>query len=247
MASNPDNIPGVFNYCDRWCERCPLTHRCLNFQMERDAMGPDGVDPIVHDPKLVWKALHDNFKLTMDLLAEECEKRGIDMDEVRRRANTPEAIEAQRSADERRAEHPLMVAAEAYMHQTMAWLRSHAGALESGSASDENLADAVAIVRWYHTFVCAKLARAIGQIEDEEDAGDPDAMADANGSAKVALMGVDRSLAAWARVRAALPAEGDEIIDLLLELDRLRRRVERTFPHARAFVRPGFDDGTVPV
>ena len=24
-------IVGIFNYCDRWCERCPLTSRCLVF------------------------------------------------------------------------------------------------------------------------------------------------------------------------------------------------------------------------
>jgi hypothetical protein len=29
LAANPRHIPGVYNYCDRWCERCPLTSRCL--------------------------------------------------------------------------------------------------------------------------------------------------------------------------------------------------------------------------
>lgn len=24
-------IVGIFNYCDRWCERCPLTNRCRLF------------------------------------------------------------------------------------------------------------------------------------------------------------------------------------------------------------------------
>lgn len=22
-------ISGIYNYCDRWCERCPLGHRCM--------------------------------------------------------------------------------------------------------------------------------------------------------------------------------------------------------------------------
>lgn len=32
-------ISGIYNYCDRWCERCPQTARCLNFKMgqARDA------------------------------------------------------------------------------------------------------------------------------------------------------------------------------------------------------------------
>src|SRR5215203_4812547 len=27
-------IPGVYNYCDRWCEACPLSHRCMVYAME---------------------------------------------------------------------------------------------------------------------------------------------------------------------------------------------------------------------
>jgi hypothetical protein len=32
-APNPDHIPGIYNYCDRWCERCQLTSRCLNYEI----------------------------------------------------------------------------------------------------------------------------------------------------------------------------------------------------------------------
>jgi hypothetical protein len=28
IVNNPRHIPSIFNYCDRWCERCPLTLRC---------------------------------------------------------------------------------------------------------------------------------------------------------------------------------------------------------------------------
>ena len=56
---------------------------------------------------------------------------------------------------------------------------------------------------------------------------------------------MDRSLAAWARLRAHLSDDSDAIIDLLVQLDRLRKKVETHFPTARAFVRPGWDDGTL--
>jgi hypothetical protein len=29
-------IPGVYNYCDRWCERCPFTGRCRVFADEAE-------------------------------------------------------------------------------------------------------------------------------------------------------------------------------------------------------------------
>ena len=28
-----DFIPGIYNYCDSWCERCLYTSRCMNFAM----------------------------------------------------------------------------------------------------------------------------------------------------------------------------------------------------------------------
>ena len=32
-SRDPRHIRGIYNYCDRWCERCPLTSRCLNFTL----------------------------------------------------------------------------------------------------------------------------------------------------------------------------------------------------------------------
>ena len=29
-AEDPKYISGIYNYCDRWCERCRFTSRCLN-------------------------------------------------------------------------------------------------------------------------------------------------------------------------------------------------------------------------
>ena len=54
---------------------------------------------------------------------------------------------------------------------------------------------------------------------------------------------MDRSIEAWRRLADALPDARDEILDLIVLLDELRRRTESLFPGARAFVRPGFDTG----
>ena len=29
LVNSPRNISGIYNYCDRWCERCPVTLRLL--------------------------------------------------------------------------------------------------------------------------------------------------------------------------------------------------------------------------
>jgi len=46
LAVDPRFISGVYNYCDRWCERCPLTSRCLTYTMEREE---DVGDPASRD------------------------------------------------------------------------------------------------------------------------------------------------------------------------------------------------------
>lgn len=179
------------------------------------------------------------------------------------------------AAFRRRHEHPLVVEATAYTTCVSEWFKAHRNLL--GTKAEElvshlkmglpgtdpekaaaELADAVAVVQWYHMFIGVKLARAVGweedalefPVEEDEDpewrAGHDEAVrTDSLGSAKVALIGIDRSLVALTRLREHFPDEADAIIDLLLQLDRLRRHTEVAFPDARRFVRPGFDDGTL--
>ena len=64
---------------------------------------------------------------------------------------------------------------------------------------------------------------------------------DSDGSAKVALIGIDRSIAAWRMMQLSLPDRVESIVPLMLQLERLRQRLERSFPQARNFIRPGFD------
>ena len=73
--------------------------------------------------------------------------------------------------------------------------------------------------------------------------GKPGLADDAQGSAKVALIGMDRSRKALRQLQAKLH---DSRIDrLLLRLERLTAEVERRFPDARAFIRPGIDEESV--
>jgi len=36
LAAEKRFIPGIYNYCDRWCERCPQTSHCLNFSISEE-------------------------------------------------------------------------------------------------------------------------------------------------------------------------------------------------------------------
>jgi len=65
---------------------------------------------------------------------------------------------------------------------------------------------------------------------------------DSDGSAKVALIGIGRSISAWRLMQIALTERSDSIVPLILDLEKLRQKTELKFPKARDFIRPGFDE-----
>jgi hypothetical protein len=107
------------------------------------------------------------------------------------------------------------------------------------------LEETLKVIQWYQHQIYVKLARAIsGKMEAESESDDEPAQyaKDSDGSAKVALIGIDRSIAAWGSIGRRLPTfRSLDVPAILTHLERLRRSVEKVFPDARGFLRPGFD------
>ncbi|MEW6306145.1 MAG: hypothetical protein AB1705_21980 [Verrucomicrobiota bacterium] len=259
LAKDPRFISGIYNYCDRWCERCPLSSRCLNYAMEKAS---DEGDPEARDVRneKFWNKLHDVFAQTREMVEEMAKEQGIDLTNL----DTAEARAAERR--ERRAlakERPIIKAANAYIKMVDDWFDEEVGLLEAESQGfiakaklgvrevlkeATELKDVVEVIRWYQFFISVKLQRAITSRADEDaDAEEREFPRDSEGSAKIALIALDRSIEAWVAMRTRFPEKTDDILDVLVHLDRLRRAVEKTFPDARKFVRPGFDTGGKPV
>ena len=80
LAENPEFIQSIYNYCDRWCERCPFTSRCLNFAMDSEEFG----DQEAHDinNEAFWQRLTETFQMTLELLHEAAEEEGIDLESI---------------------------------------------------------------------------------------------------------------------------------------------------------------------
>ncbi len=252
LAENPNLIPGIYNYCDRWCERCPFTSRCMNFALGEEHFA----DPQTHDinNEAFWEKLSEIFQLTLEMLKETAQEQGIDLD----------SPDLQQAADERETirnsakNHECPCAAKAYGQMVNDWFDSAKDLFEE-KADDlglqvrlelpgfdpaeeaDNLKNSVDIIRWYQHFIYVKLIRAVqGKLEGTPQGLD-EFPKDSDGSAKVALIAIDRSIAAWGQMREHFPQRRDDILDVLVHLDRLRRKTETLFPDARAFVRPGFD------
>jgi hypothetical protein len=85
-------------------------------------------------------------------------------------------------------------------------------------------------------------ARATVHITRRKDAEFAEAIEDSrrddnNGSAKVALIGIDRSIAAWAVLRDVGHKQAE---DFIRQLDQIRSVAEMVFANARKFIRPGW-------
>jgi hypothetical protein len=106
------------------------------------------------------------------------------------------------------------------------------------------LTDAVEVINWYRFFICAKIHRALTGLNmiDKNDLYVHPIQNDANGSAKIAILGMERSIAAWEVIRNAFPEKTDELLDILVLLSRLRNSLKRNFPQTKDFIRPGFDE-----
>jgi hypothetical protein len=213
-------IDGVFNYCDRWCETCPLTSWCRLFA--DSARAEAALDPqlkaLVEAPPL----RHEIKELPpwMDELLEKVEDSLEKM-----RDEDLEALRPTSTEDE----DPILQRASAYAMTVHEWLGSHGSAIQ-----DPN--DPRAVITWFSMTIPSKIARALHGLGDEYL--DPEEPTDYDGSAKVALLGIERSRAAWEQLAATETAAAPAIADLTW----LEQEVERMFPRARRFIRPAFDE-----
>ena len=223
-------IPGIFNYCDRWCERCPLTERCRVFAKEQEYA--DDVSGVTQEA--FWRNLQTVFAETKELLREAAAARGIDIDTLDLE-EAGEIIEQNRLAVE---QQDLMQLAEKYTKQASVYLKTQD---LSGETLDQSQLEMLQIIGWYHFFIAAKINRALHAEADYEADADFDAFrSDGDGSIKIALIAIDRSIIAWNLLLTDETAR--EIKPMLQMLEKMRRNCEEKFPNARDFIRPGFDE-----
>jgi hypothetical protein len=233
LAKDKRFVPGIYNYCDRWCERCPQTARCLNFSISQEEFG----DPETHDLRneAFWRKLAEIFRETLELLEEEGKKWGIKLQNL---DSVPEEAAAQN--EEAASSHVLSRTAASYATVVDDWFKEREKLFffPTAAAADENIKieDALEVIRWYQYFIAAKVMRAVrGSLEGPGDDGD--------GSAKIAMIGIDRSIGAWGMIPRHNRFYQESVFEIISLLKLLKQAVKETFPGAKSFVRPGLDEG----
>ena len=238
LAGDQRFIPGIYNYCDRWCERCPQTSHCLNFAISEEEFA----DPETRDIRneAFWKKLSEVFSDTIELLMEEAKIRDIDLEALDTEGSDRDLDKSVVTAESQE----ICRLAGLYGDMVEDWFKSDDNIFFSSPAlPEEALAfeEAIEVIRWYQHFIYVKLHRAVRGEWVEEEKEFEEFPRDSEGSAKAALIGIDRSISAWGTVYAHDLLHKDNILRFTSFLDFLREAVQKTFPDARAFIRPGFD------
>lgn len=231
-------IPGIYNYCDRWCERCNFTNRC--------AIYDDPVTASRRIPEMPHRSLLDSLSLNLAkaraVLDEAAREHGLDLtlSEVQNAWHNEVA-----QPGPMRKQHPLSIQSLDYDMRVFRWMasldvsREH---LVEGCSYGSKIQESTTVIARYSALIHVKLCRAISSIVTTDQwAEDNGLQKDSDGSAKIALMAMERSLEEWRILYHSMQEFEDDILAFLVSLEQLRKTTLEFFPNAMKFVRPGFD------
>jgi hypothetical protein len=228
-------IDFISAYCDRWCERCAFTERCSHFAVTSALTMCDGdhdaaLELALGPPRVPGGRPQQKIDERLAEMLADFEPSQKELDAIGR------------ELDERRQRCRRHAVAEASIDYAVAahrWLTGHTRCEED---ADPAFREALDTIGWDSHLIHVKIMRAlVGR--DEYPRGAPfeknAIQSDWNGSAKVALLSIERSERAW---RLVASATADEAATVLAEcLTGLRLEVIKEFPNVMAFRRPGFD------
>lgn len=250
-ANDPALIPGIYNWCDRRCERCAFSARCFQFRLSRAA-----------GDEAEWMSRHDRqrnrddtlpaqvggvFDRTIELVRAIGRRMGVDMAELDRAIETGPPVDLSTRLDAA-GEDPLVEIACRYAADVHPIIRVLAPVV--ALRGDQASIDAVDEVAWYATLVSSKTYRAVlSAMELDAEgreglgaSGEAD-RTEVRGSAKCARLFIEASIRAWRVLMEVGRATADgvpaRLVQVLMDLDH---RLAARFPDAMSFVRPGFDE-----
>ena len=207
-------ISGIYNYCDRWCERCTFTSHCRVYE-KTNSLTPEQQDS---NNKAFWENISENFKNTLELIQKEAIRHGIDLNKPLSEEEIKEYKINEDQFEIETEQNPLFKLSKLYQSITMPFVEESEGMVDKarelvdhlhlGINSEEDvvytmadIGDCFRIIEWYLFFIEIKLKRALhGKLEGEEWEVENGYPKDSDGSAKIAIVAMEKSMAAWAPI-----------------------------------------------
>jgi hypothetical protein len=229
METQDGFILGVYNYCDRWCEHCALASRCRvyaeDLRMSLDL--PEDPHEAAGEPSSIVRSLGAVAAAFEESIPDEFFVWGT------KTGAAEDAKALPRRPELEPAELELQRRAHALGDRFWKWLAPE------GRADEPVVKDAVEVLQHFGIYIGAKVHRALIGRKDCEEFG---MQSDALGSAKAALLALERLADAWLQLAEHGVISVLEAAPVLSELQAVIADLERLFPRARDFVRPGFDE-----
>ncbi len=237
FSPNKKNIEGIFNYCDRWCERCLFIDKCTNFEMEKK-MG-------MHENQSMEDALKYvgiMFDETGRMIEEDMKKFGIDIN------NLSDIEDKSEDKSENKEKHPLEGISVEYMKKVSDWLELNKefiseNALHLWNISQkkyEQFDEIFNVIGWHMTMIPVKINRVLKPRTKYDD--DEFYETDKNATGKLVLECIDKSTQAFVLLLEFSLFEEDELIEFLAILSQLKKGIEKALPKAKNYKRIGLDD-----
>lgn len=232
METQDGFIVGVYNYCDRWCERCSLASRCRVYATELQmAVEPPEPAAVTAPGGTASSPLLRSLGAVAAWFTEGTAEGAGDSTE-----RADQAVEPLPAFG-----RPPLPPSEADLHRRVHVLgmRLWDWPAPERSAQDAVVAEALELIHHFAVYIGPKVFRALnGRKVCEEDG----MLSDALGSAKASLLAFDRMGDAWLRLAEHGAISVLDAAPILTELQQLSSELEAIFPNARAFIRPGFDE-----
>ncbi len=247
-------IEGVYNYCDRWCEKCKFTSNCLLFSQESKISTYE----ILHNGDLT--NIGDIFKKEIDKKSgnsDEFDEFEIDDEEDdffsdEEFDSFEDEEESSRDSFEKPS-HPVEDLSNEYFRQAHLLIIALDKKYNLYSFPNEKLKDPFfkklhanfEVFSWFHAFIHVKIKRAMWgkdeMLKEDDEEMKEISKYDMDGTAKIAIIGINRSINALDNLYNILPGFSREISDLLVILGKILNLTEIEFPDHGKFIRPGFD------
>ncbi len=228
-------IPGIHNYCDRWCERCAFTTRCRVYAIEM-TFAVDGMEgPLAAAAAELPEDREEGpfAEALAELDEEDLQDEEVQQEMLRRDAHD---LIAQ--------VHPLSEAAKALADLASPLIEASGQRVEAAGGQAEAFRDPFEVLSFYRWFIMAKVHRALSGRERDpilDEDGQP-FPSDADGSAKIAHIACAASVRAAQQLGALDPALAPQAAAYAQTATRVLQFIDEAFPGHRTFRRPGFDD-----
>jgi hypothetical protein len=238
-------IAGIYNYCDRRCERCDSADRCLlHAEIEKADRRHRrrGEDP--HDLDVAIEDAGRALERARRLIARRAKRMGIDLNEIAKQASRVPA--ADRSMID---EHPLAVEGMSYFKNGQKLVkavgedvdmthedigrRSRFMGVKGEAERLAKVSEALDVLSWDVSLVAVKIQRALdGLFRNGEDGVNEDEshLQDARATAALVLRCLDRDKRALLAIYGWSQDHRDRALDLLAKTERIGRTLKQLLP-----------------